>query len=54
MVMVKVNLPVFDNTQPQSKKFAKAVKTKTTGDSRLNNSPDKVLVSREGTYFIIP
>ena len=51
--MLQVNLPVVDKMQPRSNKFVTAVKTKATGDSNPNNSPAKVLVIREGIYFII-
>ena len=43
-LMLRVKLPVVDRIQLQSNKFATGVENKATGDSKLNNSPEKVLL----------
>jgi len=39
-----VKLPVVDRIQPQSNMFAMGVENEATGDSKLNDSPKKVLL----------
>ena len=42
--MLHVKFAVVDRIQPLSDKFAKGVENKATGDSKLINSPARVLV----------
>ena len=37
-LMLHVKMPVVDRIQPQSKKLAKGVENKATGDQKLNNN----------------
>jgi len=38
-LILPVKLPVVDQIQPQSNKFATGVENEATGDSKLNDSP---------------
>jgi len=40
-LMLWVNLPVVDRIRPQSNKFATGVEKEATGDSKLNDDPDR-------------
>ena len=40
-LMLLVKLPVVERINPQINKFATGVESKGTGDSKLNDSPDK-------------
>ena len=41
--MLQVNLLAVDRIHPENNKFVTGVKTKATGESKLNDSPDNKL-----------
>jgi len=45
--ILRVKLPVVKRIHPQSNKFATGMENKGTGDSKLNDSPDKVHVEND-------
>ena len=44
-LMLQVKLPVVDRIHPQSNMFAVGVENKRTGDSKLNDSPESILLN---------
>jgi len=46
-LLLQVKLPVVERIHPQSNKFATGVKSKVTGDSKVNDSPANLPIYNE-------